>query len=44
MLEKALADTDTPLSIVEECLTRREKRMGIDLVHDDVERSLTKVS
>jgi len=44
MLEKALADTDSPLSIAEECLTRREKRLGIDLVHDDVERCLTKVS
>jgi len=44
MLEKALADTDSPLSVAEECLTRREKRMGIDLVHDDVERQLTKVS
>jgi len=44
MLEKALADTNSPLSVAEECLTRREKRMGIDLVHDDVERHLTKVS
>jgi len=44
MLEKALADTATPLEIAEECLTRRERRMGIDLVHDDVERNLTKVS
>jgi len=44
MLEKALADTSCPLSIAEECLTRREKRLGIDLVHDDVERALTKVS
>jgi len=43
MLEKALADTASPLSVAEECLTRREKRMGIDLVHDDVERHLTKV-
>ena len=43
MLEKALADTSSPLSIAEECLTRREKRLGIDLVHDDVERQLTKV-
>jgi len=44
MLEKALADTESPLSIAEECLTRRERRLGIDLVHDDVERCLTKVS
>lgn len=42
MLEKALADTSSPLSVAEECLTRREKRLGIDLVHDDVERQLTK--
>jgi len=44
MLEKALADTNSPLAIAEECLTRRERRMGIDLVHDDVERCLTKVN
>jgi len=44
MLEKALADTNSPLAIAEECLTRRERRMGIDLVHDDVERCITKVN
>jgi len=42
VLERALYDTRNPLSIVEECLLQREKRRGIDQVHDDVERSLTK--
>ncbi|XP_013079790.1 tektin-3-like isoform X2 [Biomphalaria glabrata] len=40
--EKALADTANPLHISEECLMNREKRQGIDLVNDDVERSLVK--
>ncbi|XP_060083434.1 tektin-3-like [Ylistrum balloti] len=39
-LEKALADTANPLHISEECLMHREKRQGIDLVHDDVEKQL----
>ncbi|XP_048729264.1 tektin-3-like isoform X2 [Ostrea edulis] len=39
-LEKALGDTANPLHIAEECLMHREKRQGIDLVHDDVERTL----
>lgn len=43
-MEKALSDTKTPLTIAEECLMQREGRSGIDLVHDNVERSLTKVS
>ncbi|KAL8591073.1 hypothetical protein ACOMHN_032638 [Nucella lapillus] len=38
--EKALADTANPLHIAEECLMNREKRQGIDLVNDDVEKSL----
>lgn len=42
MLDKALDDTVEPLRIAEECLTRRELRVGIDQVHDDVERCLTK--
>ncbi|XP_022344432.1 tektin-3-like isoform X2 [Crassostrea virginica] len=41
-LEKALGDTANPLHIGEECLMHREKRQGIDLVHDDVERTLIK--
>lgn len=40
--EKALADTANPLHIAEECLMNREKRQGIDLVNDDVEKSLIK--
>lgn len=43
-MEKALNDTKTPLTIAEECLMQREGRSGIDLVHDNVERALTKVS
>ena len=43
VLERALADTALPLSIAEECLAHREHRTGIDQVHDEVERSLTKV-
>ncbi len=44
VLEKAYQDTKGPLSIAEECLLQREKRQGIDQVHDDVERTLTRVS
>jgi len=40
--EKALADTANPLHIAEECLMNREKRQGIDLVNDDVEKSLVR--
>ena len=43
-LEKMLADIETPLRIAQECLYNREKRQGIDLVHDDVERALLKVN
>ena len=54
-LEKMLADLETPLHIAQECLEtplhiaqeclyNREKRQGIDLVHDDVERALLKAS
>ncbi|NXC16199.1 TEKT3 protein, partial [Corythaeola cristata] len=39
-LEKALADTEVHLRIAQECLFYREKRMGIDLVYDDVEEQL----
>ena len=44
VLEKALTDTRGPLQIAEECLMQREKRRGIDQVHDDVEKELSKVS
>ena len=43
-LEKALAETENPLHVAQECLFHREKRQGIDLVHDNVERELIKVS
>ncbi|XP_067654723.1 tektin-3-like isoform X4 [Haliotis asinina] len=41
-LEKALADTANPLHVAEECLMHREKRQGIDLVNDEVERTLVR--
>lgn len=39
-MEKVLKALNEPLRIAEECLYAREKRRGIDLVHDDVERQL----
>ncbi|KAL6089134.1 hypothetical protein STEG23_010236 [Scotinomys teguina] len=39
-LERALAETEAPLQVARECLFHREKRMGIDLVHDEVEKEL----
>ena len=44
VLEKTLAETENPLHIAQECLYNREKRQGIDLVHDDVEKQLIRVS
>ena len=44
VLEKALAETENPLHIAQECLYNREKRQAIDLVHDNVEKELIKVS
>lgn len=41
-LEKALESCMEPLSIAQQCLVEREKRVGIDLVHDEVERELIK--
>uniref|UniRef100_UPI00398EBFBA tektin-3 n=1 Tax=Pristiophorus japonicus TaxID=55135 RepID=UPI00398EBFBA len=41
-LERALAETEGPFQVAQECLYHREKRMGIDLVHDDVEKHLLK--
>lgn len=41
-LEKTLADTENPLFVAQECLFSREKRMGVDLVHDEVEKELTR--
>ncbi|XP_006635248.2 tektin-3 [Lepisosteus oculatus] len=41
-LERALAETEGPLQVAQECLYHREKRMSIDLVHDEVEQDLLK--
>lgn len=41
-LEKALESFKEPLHITERCLAYREKRVGIDLVHDVVEQELLK--
>lgn len=41
MLERAYADTANPLRLAEECLLHREKRQGIDMVHDGVEKNLS---
>lgn len=41
-LERALADTELPLMIAQQCLANREKRMKVDLVHDNVEMQLLK--
>ncbi|XP_006031352.1 tektin-1 [Alligator sinensis] len=41
-VEKALESCREPLFIAQECLLNRERRVGIDLVHDEVERELIK--
>ena len=41
-MERAYADTANPLRLAEECLLHREKRQGIDMVHDDVEKNLSR--
>ncbi|NWI65947.1 TEKT5 protein, partial [Todus mexicanus] len=41
-LECAVDEMQGPLKIALECLYHREKRQGIDLVHDDVEKCLIK--
>ena len=43
VLQKTLCETKLPLSIVEECLMQREKRLGIECTHDEPERTLCKV-
>ncbi len=43
-LEKALEATQLPLHVSKQCLVNREQRSKIDLVHDDVEIQLLKVS
>ncbi|XP_078456415.1 tektin-3-like [Lampetra fluviatilis] len=39
-VERALAETEGPMQVCKECLYHREKRMGMDMVHDDVEKQL----
>lgn len=41
-LNKAIADTEGPLHIAQECLYHREKRQGTELVHDVAEQALLK--
>ncbi|NXG78490.1 TEKT5 protein, partial [Baryphthengus martii] len=41
-LEYAVDEMQGPLKIALECLYQREKRQGMDLVHDDVEKNLIK--
>ncbi|KAL5015859.1 hypothetical protein ScPMuIL_005448 [Solemya velum] len=41
-VEKALEATAEPLHIAQQCLANRERRVQIDLVHDDVQRELIK--
>nr|XP_015222843.1 PREDICTED: tektin-1 [Lepisosteus oculatus] len=41
-LEKALESCAEPLRVMQQCLAERESRVGIDLVHDEVERELIK--
>ncbi len=43
-VEKQLHDTENQLKVAQENLYEREKRQGIDVVHDNVERDLIKVS
>ncbi|XP_023648336.1 tektin-1 isoform X2 [Paramormyrops kingsleyae] len=41
-LERALAGCSEPLDVTLQCLAERENRVGIDLVHDEVEKELKK--
>ncbi|CAH8476044.1 unnamed protein product [Heterobilharzia americana] len=41
-LKKTLEATGEPLHIAQQCLLSREKRTGIDLVHDDAQKELIK--
>uniref|UniRef100_A0A0X3Q366 Tektin n=2 Tax=Schistocephalus solidus TaxID=70667 RepID=A0A0X3Q366_SCHSO len=38
--EKLLAESENQLHVSQECLYNREKRQGLDLVHDEVEKQL----
>lgn len=40
VVEKLLSETENQLHVTQECLYQREKRQGIDLVHDNVEKKL----
>lgn len=40
VLERALSDTANPFQVASHCLLHREKRQGIDMVHDGVEKNL----
>ncbi|XP_030328830.1 tektin-1 isoform X2 [Strigops habroptila] len=41
-LEKSLESCKEPLVIAQKCLLNRQRRVGIDLVHDEVEEELVK--
>ncbi|KAL2096098.1 hypothetical protein ACEWY4_008246 [Coilia grayii] len=41
-VQRALESCSEPLRVTIQCLIEREKRMGIDLVHDEVEQELMK--
>ncbi|KAK2525319.1 Tekt1 [Columba livia] len=41
-LEKSLESCEEPLIIAQKCLLNRQRRAGIDLVHDEVEQELVK--
>ncbi|NWU97019.1 TEKT1 protein, partial [Upupa epops] len=41
-LEKSLDNCKEPLVIAQKCLQNRQKRTGVDLVHDEVEQELVK--
>ncbi|NXX49541.1 TEKT1 protein, partial [Tricholaema leucomelas] len=41
-LEKSLESCQEPLGIAQKCLLNRQRRVGIDLVHDEVEQELVK--
>jgi len=42
LLEKMIFDVRSSLQASEECLIQRERRNGIELVRDNVERNLSK--
>lgn len=42
-LEQSLRNTNFPLKVAKSCLAFRERRQGIDFVHDEVEIQLMKV-